>query len=105
MTDSGDRDYVVRLTELENEIVSVMRTFESIQENLRLGQVKESQAQLVEEIGDTLRRFDAEFVPLKPPPDQERLHMRVCAAVTELGARLRPFHEHAEPAMDRRFSL
>lgn len=85
MADISDRDYAARLTELEHEIVGVMRTFESIQENLRLGQVKESQARLVEEIGDTLRRFDKAFVPLKPPPEQERLHMKVCAAVTELG--------------------
>jgi phospholipase/carboxylesterase len=84
MSDTSASSYAARLTELEREIVGVMRTFESIQENLRLGEVKESQARLVEEVGDTLRRFDAQFVPLEAPADKKELHGQVCAAVTEL---------------------
>src|SRR5271169_5776737 len=76
--------YAVRLAELEREMTGIMRSFESIQENLKLGEVKESQARLVADVGDTFRRFDDQFVPLLPPPEQNELHARVCAAVTEL---------------------
>jgi len=76
--------YVDTLTTLQNEIVEFLRTFETIQENLRLGAVAESQTQMEAAMGDTFRRFDSTFVPLTPPAEMKDLHERFCAAITEL---------------------
>jgi phospholipase/carboxylesterase len=80
-----DGAYAATLTTLQNEIVNFLRTFETIQEDLRLGEVAGSQAQLVAAVGDTFRRFEATFAPLTPPPSMADLHTRLCAAMTELG--------------------
>ena len=80
-----DRTYTQTLTTLQHEIVAFLRAFETIQEDLRLGAVAESQAQLVAAVGDTFRRFDSTFVPLTPPAAMADLHPRLCSAITELG--------------------
>jgi phospholipase/carboxylesterase len=77
--------YLATLTTLQNEIVEFLRTFETIQENLRLGAAAGSQAQMVAAVGDTFRRFASTFVPLTPPAEMKDLHERFCAAITELG--------------------
>ena len=77
--------YVDALTSLQKGIVEFLRAFETIQENLRLGAVAESQAQMVAAIGDTFRRFDSTFVQLTPPAEMKDQHERFCAAITELG--------------------
>jgi predicted esterase len=82
---SDDTTYVDTLTTIQNEVVAFLRTFETIQENLRLGAVAESQAQMVAAIGDTFRRFDSTFVQLTPPTEMKELHERFCVAITELG--------------------
>jgi phospholipase/carboxylesterase len=80
-----DEAYTATLTTLQHEIVNFLRTFEAIQEDLRLGAVAEMQAQLVAAVGDTFRRFDATFAPLTPPESMADLHQPLCAAITELG--------------------
>ena len=80
-----DGAYADTLTKLQNEIAIFLRTFETIQEELRLGAVVESQAQLVAAVGDTFRRFDSSFAPLTPPAAMKDLHERLCAAIAELG--------------------
>ncbi len=77
--------YVDALTTLQNEVVEFLRAFETIQENLRLGAVAESQAQMDAAIGDTFRRFDSTFAQLTPPTGMKELHERFCVAITELG--------------------
>jgi phospholipase/carboxylesterase len=79
-----DSTYAGALTALQNEILEYLRTIESIQEDLRLGSVKESQAQLVAVVGDTFRRFEATFVPMTPPDAMKDLHQPLCAAIGEL---------------------
>ncbi len=80
-----DGAYMDTLTTLQNEIATFLRTFETIQEELRLGAVAESQAQLVAAVGDTFRRFDSTFAPLTPPAAMKDLHERLCSAISELG--------------------
>ncbi len=77
--------YASTLTTLQQEILHFLRTFESIQEDLRLGAVAGSQAQLVAAVGDTFRRFESTFAPMTPPPAMAELHQRLCAAITEFG--------------------
>src|ERR1700730_13245101 len=82
---SDSSTYVDALTTLQNEILEFLRAFETIQENLRLGAVAESQAQMEAAMGDTSRRFDSTFVQLAPPAEMKDLHERFCVAITELG--------------------
>jgi predicted esterase len=83
--------YTATLTTLQHEIVNFLRTFEKVQEDLRLGSVVESQAQLVAAVGDTFRRFDSTFAPLTPPESMKELHPRLVAAINELGKSLNLF--------------
>ncbi len=94
---NDDSTYAGTLTTLQNEIVEFLRTFEAIQEDLRLGAVAESQAQLVGAVGDTFRRFDSTFVPLTPPAAMKDLHERLCAAITELGKSCNLFMSKPSP--------
>ena len=80
-----DNVYAATMNTIQNEIATFLRTFETIQEELRLGAVSESQAQLVAAVGDTFRRFDSTFAPLTPPAGMKDLHERLCAAINELG--------------------
>jgi phospholipase/carboxylesterase len=86
-----DGAYAATLTTLQHEIVNFLRTFESIQEDLRLGAVDQSQARLVGAVGDTFRRFDSTFLPLTPPADKAELHEKLCVAISELGRSLNFF--------------
>jgi phospholipase/carboxylesterase len=81
-TDSDQ--YVAKLEGFEREILHILRSFETIQENLRLGEVKGSQAQLVEATGGTLRRFTAEFAPLDPPAAFVEFHPQMVEAAAQL---------------------
>lgn len=83
MTDSDVNGYINRLMEVDSEIASIIGSFESIQENLQLGRVEESQTRMVAEIGGRLRRLDKEFAPLEPPDNA--MHAKLCEALTELG--------------------
>jgi len=85
MAHDDSKAYADTLTTLQNEIATFLRTFETIQEELRLGAVTGSQAQLVAAVGDTFRRFDSTFAPLTPPPAMKDLHERLCSAISELG--------------------
>lgn len=81
-TDSSE--YSAKLESFEKEILEILRTFESIQENLKLGDVKESQARLVGVTGGTLRRFASEFAGLEPPEGLRDFHAGLVEAVAQL---------------------
>jgi predicted esterase len=78
-------EYQAAWNELERELVKFLEVFEEIHENLRLGDVKDSQARLVGAVGATFRRFEKEFAPLAPPEEFKDRHERICAAATEFG--------------------
>jgi phospholipase/carboxylesterase len=82
--ENGGGRYRASVDDLQRELLTFLGAFEAIQENLKLGEVKESQAQLMEAAGDTFRRFQRTFISAAPPKDQKELHEQVCAAVTEL---------------------
>jgi len=80
----NDTDYSARLHDYETGILHYLRTLESIQEHLRLGSVKESQAELVAATADTFRRFNSEFTTVTPPESAGEFHSRFTSAVGEL---------------------
>ena len=79
-----DTSYAARLDAFEQEIVSYHRAIESIHENLLYGQVRESQAQLVEAAGDMFRRFEREFSPLEPRDALKDFHAKLVEAVADI---------------------
>jgi predicted esterase len=76
--------YRASLDDLQRELLTFLGAFESIQEDLKLGEVKESQARLMEAAGGTFRRFQRTFASTAPPDEMKELHEKVCAAVNEL---------------------
>src|SRR5713101_8125139 len=76
--------YAAKLSPFDDAFLNFLRTSESIQENLRLREVKPAQAQMLETTGDLFRRFDAEFAPLTPPEEMVDFHQRMVETAAEL---------------------
>src|SRR5258708_24212106 len=81
---SENRSYAELLSSYEADILSFLRTFETIQENLKIGEVRPSQAELVAAAGDLFRRFNADFAPLTPPEDRVEFHKDFVIAIAHL---------------------
>jgi phospholipase/carboxylesterase len=77
-------DYAARLSPFDEAFLNFLRTFESIQENLRIREVRPAQAQMLEATGDLFRRFDAEFAPLTPPEEMADFHQRLAETAGEM---------------------
>ncbi|MGH7934903.1 MAG: hypothetical protein ACREQN_17315 [Candidatus Binataceae bacterium] len=80
-----DGGYLERLRTAESGLLEYLRTFESVQENLRFREVAEAQMRLVQATGNTFRRFAADFAELEPPPGHGEFHVkfREAAALLE----------------------
>jgi len=81
---SENRFYAELLSSYEADILSFLRTFETIQENLKIGEVRPSQAELVAATGDLFRRFNADFAPPTPPEDRTEFHQNFVIAIAHL---------------------
>jgi phospholipase/carboxylesterase len=77
-------DYAALLSPFDEAFLSFLRTCESIQENLRIREVRPAQAQMLETTGDLFRRFDAEFAPLTPPAEMVDFHQRFVETAGEM---------------------
>jgi phospholipase/carboxylesterase len=76
--------YAEKLRLFESDILKFLRAFESIQENLRIREVRPAQAQLLEATGDMFRRFNADFAPLMPPEELSEFHRELVVAIAHL---------------------
>jgi phospholipase/carboxylesterase len=76
--------YSQQLSALQGEILEFLRTFESIQEQIRPGTLSDCQARLVRATGDTFRRFESSFARITPPSELVATHELLCSAVREL---------------------
>jgi phospholipase/carboxylesterase len=77
-------DYTAKLSPFDDALLDFLRVSESIQENLRIREVRPAQAQMLQATGDLFRRFDAEFAPLTPPPHMTEFHQRLTETASEL---------------------
>src|SRR5438105_1498294 len=77
-------DYTAQLLPFDEAFLNFLRTSESIQENLRLREVRPAQARMLEITGDLFRRFDAEFAPLTPPDELRDFHADLVETAAEL---------------------
>ena len=55
-------DYTAKLSPFDDAFLNFLRTSESIQENLRIREVRPAQAQMLETTGDLFRRFGIQFL-------------------------------------------
>ena len=92
-----DSVYSEKLTTLQRDVLEILRTFESLQENLRPGTMKENQARLVSVVGGTFRSFESEFAASPPPDTMKDVHQPLCAAVRELSKAFDLFMSPAGP--------
>jgi phospholipase/carboxylesterase len=76
--------YGEKLRIYEADVLEFLRTFESIQENLKIREVRPAQAQLVAATGDTFRRFNADFAPLTPAEELSEFHREFVVAIAHL---------------------
>ncbi len=77
-------DYAARFSPFDDAFLNFLRTSESIQENLRLREVRSAQARMLEVTGDLFHRFDTEFAPLTPPEELTDFHQRIVETAAEL---------------------
>jgi phospholipase/carboxylesterase len=100
---ADNNDYAAKVESCEAEILRFLRTFESIQENLRIGDVKQSQAQLLEATADTFRRFNRDLADLAPPDARVEFHARLREAAAELEKAYNLFMTAPNPNWTRAF--
>ncbi len=77
-------DYAAKLSPFDDAFLNFLRTSESIQENLRIREVRPAQAQMLETTADLFRRFETEFAPLTPPDEMADFHQRMVETAAEL---------------------
>lgn len=94
---SENPGYADQLRPYETDLIRFLRAFETIQENLRLGEVRSSQAELVQATGDTFRRFNANFAPITPPEELQQFHQDLVVAVAHLERSLNFFMTEPGP--------
>jgi predicted esterase len=94
---SADPGYADQLRPYETALLGFLRAFETIQENLKLGEVRPSQAELVAATGDTFRRFNADFAELGPPAELREFHQELMIAVAHLERSLNFFMTEPGP--------
>ena len=72
------------LATYESDLLRFLRASESIQERLKIGDVRDSQARLLQATGDIFRRFTSEFAAATPPAPLPGFHARFREAAAEL---------------------
>jgi len=77
-------DYTAKLSPFDDGFLTFLRTSESIQENLRIREVRPAQAEMLQSTGDLFRRFDKEFAPLIPPDEMVNFHQRIVETAGDL---------------------
>ena len=71
-------------TRQAEQILSFLRTFEALQEQIHLGKISQHQAELVEKVGDLFSAINAENEHLEVPPERAAFHTKWLAALEHL---------------------
>ena len=88
---SENPTYTERLSSYEPDLLKFLNAFESVQEDMRPGEVRGLQARLVAATGDTFRRFNNDFASMTPPEDRAAFHRSFVIAVAHLERALNLF--------------
>ena len=77
----ADEQYTQVIHDAEEKLLRFLQTFESIQENMHVGNIEASQSRLEEVAGDILSTLQDELAQLSPPESLEQFHPAFTAAV------------------------
>lgn len=78
---TGDESYSAAIQRVEEQLLSFLRTFETLQEELYIGRIAEAQAQLRQAVGDLFTVLPATLDALSPPESLKDFHARLSEAV------------------------
>ena len=76
--------YHETMTRQAEQILSFLRTFEALQEQIHLARIPEHQAELVEKVGDLFSVINAENEHLEVPPERAAFHKQWLEALEHL---------------------
>jgi len=76
----SEEKYIEKIRHVENKLLSFLRAFEKLQEEIHLGRVGESQARLGEVGGELFPTLTAELAALTPPESLQEFHAKFSQA-------------------------
>ena len=76
--------YQETITQHAGRILSFLRTFEALQEQIHLGKINEHQEELVGKVGDLFSAINAETEKLEIPPNRDVFHKKWLEALEHL---------------------
>ena len=68
--------YRKTITQQEEQLLPFLRAFESLQENLHLGKIKQHKQELYDAVGDLFPPLNAALDELTPPPELQEFHQQ-----------------------------
>ncbi len=83
MTTSAEH-YAAAIHQQEPVLLSFLRTFEALQENLHFLKIKQHKQELFDALGDLFPPLNATLEALTPPPGQEQFHQQWREALAQL---------------------
>ncbi|MGH7966428.1 MAG: hypothetical protein ACRERD_32155, partial [Candidatus Binatia bacterium] len=78
---TADESYTPEIGRVEEQLLSFLRTFETVQEELHMSRLAETQTQLRQAVGDLFTTLPAELAALSPPESLKDFHTRLSEAV------------------------
>lgn len=79
---AADERYTEAIRRAEDKLLHFLRTFETVQEEIHLARVAESQARVREAVGDLFPTLNAELSALSPPEPLPAFHTKLSEAIT-----------------------
>jgi len=83
MTNSVEH-YRDSITQQETQILPFLRAFESLQENLHFGKIRQHKQELYDTVGDLFPPLNSALDELSPPPEWETFHQQWKDALAQL---------------------
>ena len=79
-----EEHYQETITQHARQILSFLRTFEALQEQIHLGKINEHQEELVGKVGDLFPAINSETEKLEIPPNRDVFHKKWLEALEHL---------------------
>jgi phospholipase/carboxylesterase len=76
--------YHTAITQQEEQLLPFLRAFESLQEHLHLGAIKQHKQELFDTVGDIFPPLNSALDELTPPPDRQTFHQQWREALAHL---------------------
>lgn len=81
---TANEQYRETISQQEQQLLPFLRAFESLQEHLHFGKIKQHKQELYDEVGDLFPPLNAALDGLSPPPDLQTFHQQWQDALAQL---------------------